>query len=328
MRTITTIGVLQTLLGCDREGSVGQPGCPDLLSQAPSDGQVDAYWFDVIDVGLSQSAELARQSGGVTVRPLDTLSAVAGATEWHDAFRATYYPFEPWTIGSTYRAIVDSGETGCPELAWEFAVGDALSTKVPLESVVNKTWVMELLEGADFAFPAGNTAGLAGWLGAPPLAFSVVSSLQEGTHILTGAVQDGVQNACVETSNLLLDFGQSPYFFASADEVRLALFGVPSVRFEKVSLSGAFGADGATIGGFRLDGQARVDDVAVALGYAELDPCLLVGAIGLRCEPCPVTPEALCARLIIDDASVRMADSQQDFVEIRAVAEKCVLRLQ
>lgn len=99
----------------------------------------------------------------------------------------------------------------------------------------------------------------------------------------TFALDDTVTGATVLFEN--------PYFEVNApDGITLDVAGL-SITLGSVLLSGAFAADGSSLGGARLAGQADARDLVDALadlldvGSAD-EVCSLLGGFGVACEPC------------------------------------------
>lgn len=270
---------------------------------------------------------------GTTIELKDGSGADVALTtiEWEDSGDTAFFgPAAPLDPSSDYTLVV---QTDCPAAAEIAFSTSSFGEQVSNTSVLAGTAFDLDIAGADIVRPpgiGGLLGTLLGQLGDTAIVI-VVKDLNENDEIdFYGGIGDKdaagniTQDICEPTFSLgdaaTPAVFENPYFELNApDGITISAAGV-DITLDAVLLSGAFSADGKSVGGVRLAGQADARTLAPALedlldvgGAAEV--CSLIGSFGVACEPCDTDGEAFCLTL---DAQNIVADAVEglDFIEV------------
>lgn len=258
--------------------------------------------------------------------------------EWSaDGKTAFFGPATPLSPSTSYTLSIQTDCSEAADIAFTTsALGAAVTDTAGLEG---STYELDLAS-ADIVKPpgvGGLLGTLLGQLGDTAILFEVkaVDTMSTPNTIdLFGGIgdkaQDGTitQDACTPTFGLGSTTGDAaefdnPYFELNAPNgITIAAAGV-SITLDAVLLSGAFEADGSSIGGARLAGQADARKLAPALGdllsdISDADSlCTLISSFGVACEPCDGDGQAYCLTIDAQNITADVVDQAGfDFVEI------------
>jgi len=320
----------------DDTSDSGTPTCVGLASTdptIPAAGDTAFFYRGQMTVKFQADANAVGTTFSLSDGSADvTLSTVEWSADGKTAF---FGPSTPLAPSTSYTLSV---QTDCAEAAdiafTTSALGAAVTAPADLEGM---TYELDLAS-ADIVKPpgvGGLLGTLLGQLGDTAILFEVKSvDTGAGTIDLFGGVgdkaQDGTisQDLCDPTFSLggatgdAADF-DNPYFELNApDGITIAAAGV-EVTLDSVLLSGAFEADGSSIGGARLAGQADARKLAPALGdlLSDIDDadslCTLISSFGVACEPCEGDGQNYCLTIDAQNITAEKVDQMGfDFVEV------------
>ena len=289
--------------------------CPDRLTQTvPVDGQTGWYARDAFVVGTTTSggptyATVLRSAAGVEV-PV--------TTTW-DGPRWTVTPVAPLAAATAYSWTITDCE-GPHTVGFVTSAFGAPLTDGPA-SLVRRTYAVDLSR-ATWREPKGFGTILSLYFTSPLLVGVqwADARMVDLMGAMGGRLSSGdiAQDLAEPTWDLpLASFAESPWFFASSDQLRLVVSDAPLTVYD-FTLEGTFAADGSAIGGVRLRGQGDTRELGTLINQPD-DPkaiCRLAASVGAVCGACP-DGEVTCLTL---DATGLQADQVPGLV-LTPVAE-------
>lgn len=246
MRTGWIVALL--LAGCDEAPEVGACKGQTVTASTPAAGAAGVFFRDVVSV------ELGSPDPDATISVAGPAGAVAGVSAV-DGVTVTFTPNDGFAPETTYTATWSScGDEG--ELSFTTGAYGAPLADPPSE--IGATYFIDLTSGT-IASPAGLGDTLDVLLGGYPILASVVGFGSGGSvdlRIALGVFEPGnlLQDTCSVTLEMVDVAFENPYFSEESDAFSLTWDGVP-FTLTAFHASGAFSADGETLGGVRVAGQ-------------------------------------------------------------------------
>jgi hypothetical protein len=293
--SMLTIGLLVACGGDDdaTDTTNAENACTNSISSTwPEDLNQEVFYASNVEFTLTAL------DGSETIDVVDgTGATVEGTTSVVDQ---TVIFTPATTLASSTEYTVTYGWCGGPTTtSWMTSIVGDPATPADL---IGNTYLLDLSSGR-WTKPEGVGSMIGSLIGDAAAIYIGVKDATETEVTMLGALGDenmpGMQDMCTESLDLgePADFTNNPQFVVESPLLSLSVAGV-DVAIEDMLISGAFAPDGSVIAGAQLAGTL---DVTVLGDLLDGDPCALLVAVGVACEPCSDGTGDHCLSVQVED---------------------------